>query len=227
MGRLPQFIAATNPTSYAGRNTTGAMAQSLAGGLGSPRLQTSSTITCSDCHGSESLPSNVTRVSTYTGPEPVGPHGSNAATSNVLSNAVLRAAYRVQLKPAAAAYARADFALCFMCHSPAPFESQGEDPRADTNFRYHALHVRRISNQGSMDGNILTPGSGRGVALCKECHHNTHGTAGAVHPSNRSYARGVAFSPNVTGTSGTGEPAWTPGSCNLRCHAQNHNPENY
>lgn len=219
--------ASFHPVEAPGQNRTPAMGVSLAGGLGLPHLSVGSTVTCSDCHGSESIPATVTLVSTYTGPEPLGPHGSNAAISASLSNAVLRAPYRIQLKGRTDPYARADSALCFICHSPAPFESSGTDSRPDTNFRYHSFHMRRIGGNGSFDGDITTPGSGRGVSVCKECHDNPHGTAAAFYAGNRTNARGVNFSPNVTGSNGTGEPSWSPGSCNLRCHNQRHNPERY
>lgn len=205
--------ASFHPVEAAGKNTTSAMTASLAGGTGLPHLTTSSVLTCADCHNSEAIPTTVSLVALYDGGVPSGPHGSNAGASNpALSNVLLRAAYRVTLKASGAAYAASDFTLCFICHAQGPFNTTNKDARADTNFSLHGFHVRGMS--------------GAGNALCRECHSNTHGPRGAAWAANAGYARGVNFSPNVTGSS-TSAPTWTPGSCNLRCHGQDHNPETY
>ena len=219
--------ASFHPVVGAGTNSSSFMTQSLLGGTGTPHLDTTSTITCSDCHGSEALPTTVTTVASYVGTVPVGPHGSNAATSTALSPDILRGGYRVELKAASAAYARAEFQLCYICHSPAPFETTSKNSRSDTAFRFHGLHVSDLANTGSFDGDINTPGSGRGRAICAECHYSIHGTAGAYHAGNRTNARLVSFAPNVTGSSGSGEPSWTQGSCTLRCHDKGHTPKTY
>jgi predicted CXXCH cytochrome family protein len=198
--------ASFHPIQAAGKNTTAAMANSLAGGLGTPHLTTSSQITCSDCHGSEQLPTTVTTLSTYTGTIAVGPHGSRAGAGPAFSDAILRAPYRVT-RPNN--YVRGDYELCYICHSPAPFETTSENARSDTNFRYHGLHVFGEDSE------------------CKSCHYAPHGSEGAYWAGNRSYARGVSFGPMAQPTSGRSEPEWSPGTCYLRCHGENHNPETY
>lgn len=213
-----------HPIEGPGRSTSTQLSASLAAGTGLPHLTTASTVTCSDCHGSEALPTTVSTVASYAGAIPTGPHGSQVPS-------LLRAGYRQTLKPRAASndYTAADFALCFICHSPAPFGTSSENTRADTAFRFHGLHLNRIFDKGSLAGDLNTPGAGRGNAICRECHYNTHGTRGAAHSSNATYARGVNFAPNVQGAGGTGQPAWSSQNrtCTLRCHGQGHSNESY
>ena len=219
-----------HPVEAAGKGTSAQLAQSLAGGTGLPHLTTSSVISCADCHNNDAIPRTVSLVTGYAGASPTGPHGSNASEGNVaFSNAVLRAPYRVALKPRSSTndYTANDFALCFICHAPAPFATSNSDPRTDTSFRFHGFHLVTLYGKGSGAGDINTPGAGQGNGICRECHYDTHGTRGAPFSLNRTYARGVNFAPNVQGQSGTGQPSWAPGSCNLRCHGQNHSPETY
>lgn len=217
-----------HPVEAAGKGTSAQLTQSLAGGSGLPHLTTASVISCADCHNNDAIPRTVSLVSGYTGALPTGPHGSNAAAGNVaLSNSVLRAPYRAALKPRVGAYDANEFALCFICHSPAPFATSSNNTRTDTAFRYHGFHLVTLAGKGSGLGDINTPGAGQGNAICRECHYNTHGTRAAPFTNNRTYARGVNFAPNIQGPNGTGQPSWSPGSCNLRCHGMNHTPENY
>lgn len=219
-----------HPVEAAGKNTSSQMANSLAGGTGLPHLTTASVISCTDCHNNDAIPRTISLVSGYTGAAPTGPHGSNASGGNAaLSTAVLRAPYRVTLKPRSATndYTANDFTLCFICHSPAPFATRNSDARTDTAFRYHGFHLNRLNDQGSGAGDINTPGAGQGNAICRECHYDTHGTRAAPFSANRTYARGVNYSPNVQGPNGTGQPTWVRGSCQARCHGKNHNPETY
>jgi hypothetical protein len=219
-----------HPVEAAGKNTSAQMTSSLAGGSGLPHLTTSSVLSCGDCHNNDALPLTVSLVSGYTGAVPVGPHGSAASGTNVaLSRAVLRAPYRVTLKPRAATndYSATEFTLCFICHSPAPFADRSKNTRTDTAFKLHGFHMGSITGKGSGTGDINTPGAGQGNAICRECHYNTHGTRGAAFSGNASYAKGVNFSPNIQGSGGTGQPTWAPGSCRLSCHGQGHNPEGY
>ena len=219
-----------HPVEAPGKNTSSQLMNSLAGGTGLPHLTTSSVITCSDCHNNDALPRTLSLASGYTGASPTGPHGSAAAGGNAaFSSAVLRAPYRVSLKPRAASndYTANDFTLCFICHSPAPFTDGSENTRADTSFRLHGLHLTRIFNVGSGLGDINTPGAGQGNAICRECHFNTHGTRGAPLANNRTYARGVNFSPNVRGPNGFGQPSWASRTCSMQCHGMNHSPETY
>ena len=66
------------------------------------------------------------------------------------------------------------------------------------------MHLNKLNDKGNGAGDINTPGAGMGNAICRECHFNTHGTRGAPFSGNRTYAKGVNFSPNITGPSGTG-----------------------
>ncbi|MBL8921231.1 MAG: hypothetical protein JNJ54_20375 [Myxococcaceae bacterium] len=219
-----------HPVEGPGRNTTTTMSNSLDGGTGLPRLSTSSVITCADCHNTEALPRTVSVASAYTGAAPTGPHGSNASAANTASSgALLRAPYRATLKPRATAndFQNEEYALCFICHASGPFRTTSENARTDTSFRLHGMHLNRLFDKGNGAGDINTPGAGRGNAICRECHFNSHGTRAAPFSQNRTYAKGVAFSPNVQGQGGTGQPTWTPGSCSLRCHGADHNPETY
>ncbi|MHB8876435.1 MAG: cytochrome c3 family protein [Myxococcaceae bacterium] len=221
-----------HPVRAAGKNTTAKMAASLAGGAASPALTTASTIACSDCHASEAIPRTVAKVSSYAGTAVKGPHGSNASAGQpAYSSDLLRGAYRMDLKPRSTTnnYNVAEFALCTICHSPAPFADRSKNTRADTNFDLHGFHMADIFNNpaGGTTGTIATAGAGQGNAICRECHYDPHGTRGTFWSNNRSYARLVSFSPNITGPNGTGQPVWSLGSCSLRCHGMDHTPETY
>lgn len=207
--------ASFHPVEAAGTNATAAMAASLAGGTGNPKLTPTSTLWCSDCHSSEAITGAVSTVSAWTGAAPAGPHGSGAAAgSATASQALLRAAYRVVEYPAGTPYAAADFAFCFICHSAAPFSDTSKSTRADTNYRLHGFHMRGITGSGN--------------AICKDCHESIHGTATASQATQRTDARLVAFWPTLTSPAG-GAPAWSAAgqSCTVRCHGMSHNPETY
>ncbi|MBI2528389.1 MAG: cytochrome c3 family protein [Candidatus Rokubacteria bacterium] len=221
-----------HPVEGAGRNTTAAMTASLSGGTGTPRLTTSSTIWCSDCHNSDAIPTTVSTLSGYSGAVPKGPHGSNVGSADVnLSRKILRANYRVTLLPSNAAYSASNFTLCFICHASAPFADASKRSRPDTNFRLHGYHMTDIAGEsGGVAGSLDTPGNGRagqGNAVCKECHYTLHGTRLTYHEANRSYSRLVSFSPSISGPGGTGAPSWTGKSCSLRCHGKAHSPKTY
>lgn len=197
--------ASFHPVEAAGTNMTPQMAASLAGGRGAPALTTGSLITCSDCHGSRDLPTSVTTVASYTGVVPTGPHGDGDAPSAAYYDAVLRGRYR---RSAASSYSSTDFELCFVCHSPAPFDTTSTRTRSDTRFRYHGRHMRDWDS------------------ACADCHYAIHGSSGAYYPSNRQYARLISFSPIVRGRSSV-DPTWSGNSCNLRCHGESHDNERY
>lgn len=219
-----------HPVEGPGRNTSSTMSNSLDGGTGLPHLTTTSVLTCADCHNTDALPRTVSLASAYTGAAPKGPHGSNVTAANVAySGALLRAPVRATLKPRSGTndFTLEEFALCFICHASGPFRTTSESARSDTSFRLHGMHLNKLNDKGNGAGDINTPGAGMGNAICRECHFNTHGTRGAPFSGNRTYAKGVNFSPNITGPSGTGQPSWTPGSCSLRCHGTSHNPETY
>lgn len=191
--RAPSF----HPVVAAGTNATAAMAANLAGGTGLPHLAPGDVIECQDCHASDSLPLSVSRVASYTGAIARGPHGSN-------NPKLLRAAYRRSGAPSNSASVNA---LCFICHSSAPF-SNASSPA--TNFSWHEKHATK--------------------GLCNDCHADLHGTRLSSGFEDGGFTRLVSFSANVTPSSG--RILWTPkgssaGSCTMTCHGKNHNAETY
>jgi len=209
--------ASYHPVEAPGKNTSSYMATSLAGGS-RWQLTTADTIRCVNCHGDPRVanpPANA-RLGTHTSPY----------------RGMLIANYRDRtLKSNGEAYNSNDFALCFLCHSSAPFATTSENARSDTRYRYHGFHVYGNVSGGTSSTDIDSPGAGPGRAICAECHYRVHSTSTAPWASNRAYSSGVNFAPNVQPVSGQSEPLWTRtgsgGNCTLRCHGQNHNPENY
>lgn len=223
-----------HPVESSGRNASGVMFTNLLGGTGLPHLTTNSTVWCSDCHNSENIPLTVSVLTNYSGTVPRGPHGSNVAADTNMSPAFLRANYRVTLKPSVHPYNSAEFTLCYICHSSAPFATSSIGSRMDTGFRFHGFHTRTLGgNPGrGVVGDIDTPSAGlggEGNALCKECHYTIHSPALSYYSNSRTNSHLVSFSPNISGPGGVGAPVWNPNTrtCSLRCHGQNHNPENY
>jgi predicted CXXCH cytochrome family protein len=214
--------ASYHPVQAAGKNTTAAMTNSLAGGS-LWQFTTASTVRCLNCHGNYRL---VGDPPTPNSPAPqarLAPHSSPY-------RGLLIANYRDRdLKIANEPYDTNDFALCYLCHSEAPFQDQSGDSRTDTNFRFHGLHLGAIGNAGSGGVDIDTAGAGQGNAVCAECHYRSHGTALAPWSENQSYERGVNFAPNVEPVAGPSAPLWSlaNANCTLVCHGKDHNPKGY
>jgi predicted CXXCH cytochrome family protein len=210
--------ASTHPVEGAGSNGTAAMAASLTGT--SPYKQwnylVTDTVRCVSCHG------DPARFSATSPPDA----GSNLAPHASANRGILFQPYRDRvLKGATDSYDATDFALCYVCHTEAPFVDTTGSPRADTNFQYHGLHVASgdLRNKGSGGTSIDTAGDGQGNAICAECHYRIHATAIAYKVDDRSNQRLVNFAPDVV-TSGA---AWTQtgiaaGSCTLTCHGASH-----
>lgn len=188
-----------HPVLSIGKNDTTAIANSLIA------LTPQSQIYCTDCH--------FQADPTYAR----GTHGS-------IYPFILADDYRLELKPQSTTddYDPNDFALCYRCHSKEPFEDATGVERSDTNFRWHGVHLRALYNNprgNTVDGGILTPGAGKGNAICRECHYNQHGSENS---------RLVKFSPNVLPTGANTEPIFVPrttprtGYCLLRCHGRGH-----
>jgi hypothetical protein len=133
-----------------------------------------------------------------------------------------------ELKPRGEPYLSSDFALCFLCHSEAPFTSGSN---AETNFRHHRKHVSQIEDEGdpALGTDIDVAGAGQGNAICAECHYRIHSTRFAYWSSDRDNGRLVNFAPNVQPVAGELEPIWsqTDRSCTLVCHGKVHNPKRY
>lgn len=203
-------VMSPNNTSYhpvvsTGKNETTYMANNLL-----PPYTTDSQIYCSSCHSCSETTS------------PVGAHGSEFPF-------ILKANYRFGLKETSPSdnYDANDFAICYGCHRSEPYEDVTGQQRLDSNFRFHGLHLRLLYNDpaSGLEGGILTPGAGKGNAVCRECHYNPHGSGNE---------RLVNFAPNVLGPNGEiGGANWslkteeTSGTCYLKCHGYIHNPKTY
>jgi len=210
--------ASYHPVLAPGKNTTPAMDNSLAGGS-LWQFTSASTIRCVNCHANGSL---VAGSPTWYGK--LAPHASQ-------NRGLLLAHYRDRdLKPELEAYNAADFELCYLCHSSAPFASETVEPRSDTNFRLHGFHSTSLLDGGNPSLDIDTPGAGPGNAICAECHFQLHSTSSAPYAGNQGYSRGVNFAPNVQPYPGTANPQWsgpTSRTCTLVCHGEVHNADTY
>ncbi len=136
-----------------------------------------------------------------------------------------------ELKPRNEAYSSNDFSLCYLCHSEAPFSTNSQDPRADTYYRLHGLHLTGIPLWGSVGNglDINTPGAGQGNAVCAECHFETHSTKLAPWAGNQNNSSGVNFGPNVLPRDGAPYPYWDVNTqtCTLTCHGKDHDNYEY
>ena len=224
--KAAEFNPANNsyhPVEAPGKNATTEMATSLAGGS-LWQFTTASTIRCANCHGNYRLVGNPPTLNSPAPQVRLAPHSSPY-------RGLLIANYRDRgLKPANEAYNSNDFALCFLCHSPAPFSDSSETARSDTNYRYHGKHLGGIGNAGAGGLDIDTAGEGQGNAICAECHYRLHGTAFAPWADNQNYSRGVNFAPDVQPLPGQTSPLWsgpTSRTCSLICHGKNHDAKSY
>jgi predicted CXXCH cytochrome family protein len=215
-----------HPVEAAGKNQTQAMAASLAGP--SPyklwNFTPGSTIRCLNCHANGATPATPAPAADGV----LAPHTSS-------NRGILLRNYKDRvLKSASEAYNSNDFALCYACHTDAPFT--GSTSTA-TNFDLHEKHVSNLGGRGSWGGgggsagtDIDTPGAGDGNAICAECHFRLHSTTNKVGTQTVSGSRLVNFAPNVQSSSG--RLAWTStgtgsGSCTLTCHGKSHDGKSY
>lgn len=201
---MSPYNGSYHPVMAPGKNDTTAVANSLIG------LSPTSQILCTDCHFSAVVT------------DPRGPHGSTYPF-------ILARNYLFEIKETTTSddYDRSQFELCYQCHSSLPFEDKTGLERIDTNFRFHGTHLRNLYNNpagNTVEGGILTPGAGKGNAICRECHYNQHGTTGP---------RLIEFAPNVLGPNGEiGGAVFSPrtepgnGYCLLTCHGRVHNADN-
>jgi predicted CXXCH cytochrome family protein len=177
----------------------------LLDGSGAPipgrTLSGAAQIYCVDCHSSDT---GRTLGSGYT--DPAGPHGSNVIhileRGYMIENAMGTPGMTPNIP-----YASSNYQLCFKCHSE-------QSLRNNNSFKYHWQHMQ--------------------IASCATCH-DPHGVPiGAT--SNGSL---INFDRNIVAPNSLGVgPTWTDltpapgsttfhGSCNLRCHGQNHNNISY
>ncbi len=208
-----------HPVESAGKNNSSYMANSLSGT--SPfklwNFTPTSVIRCVNCHGDPALA------------DPASPPPANALLSPHTSanRAILMSPYRDrQLKSSAEGYSASDFALCYQCHSEAPFLSAFGAYRTDTNFRLHGFHLNRIAGIGTPGTDINSPGAGNGNAICSECHFNVHGDTTNVY-GNPSGQHLVQFAPDVIaiGDAPLYDPVYQ--SCTLICHGVDHDGYSY
>jgi predicted CXXCH cytochrome family protein len=213
---LSSSAASYHPVAAPGKNTTPAMQSSLDGGS-LWQLDVTSTLRCTQCHGNYRLVGDPPVPDSPPDYARLAPHTSRYA-------GILIANYRSRdLKAQGEAYSAADFALCYLCHSEAPFSATGDEPRADTNFRFHSKHLTDIGGAG-VAGGINDAGAGQGNAICAECHFELHSTDLAPWADNRTYSRGVNFAPNVQARPGQTAPVWDSAArtCALVCHGTDH-----
>ena len=215
--------ASFHPVEAAGTNQTAKMTDSLAGT--SPyklwNFTTSSTIRCVNCHASGITP--------IAAPAPAAGGDLSAHTSS--NRGILLQNYQDRvLSSSTAAYAPANFALCYTCHAEEPFANSTAN---DTNFQLHGLHVTGLAGIGTGSTNIDTAGAGQGNALCAECHFRLHSTTFKVGTQAVPGSRLVNFAPDVTPYPADGGTiSWTPnatggGSCTLICHGKSHDNLSY
>ena len=203
-----------HPIEAPGKNPSPKMALSLSGT--SPyklwNLTTSSTVRCTNCHANA-----VATGATPAAGDDLAPHASP-------NRGILLRNYRDRdLKAKDEAYADADFALCYLCHTNSPFSTSSTSA---TNFSQHFKHMHEIGGKGSGGLSIDTAGDGQGNALCSECHFRTHSTATTAGQ----YTRLVTFAPDVQAVNGV--LSWTStgtgsGTCTLKCHGKTHDGISY
>jgi predicted CXXCH cytochrome family protein len=214
--------ASFHPIEAPGTNKTTAMTNSLA----ASGFTTKSTIRCSNCHAGAGATTPVTPIAAGAD---LAPHASS-------NQGILLQKYQDRvLNSGNEPYQDADFKLCFMCHSEAPFATSGSDPA--TNFSLHGKHMTALTPLGSGGTNIDTPGAGRGNAICAECHYRLHSSRFVNDKPEQDPlqtldgSRLVNFAPNVE-PGANGKISWSAGSpgsgsCTLTCHGYAHEGKKY
>jgi hypothetical protein len=140
------------------------------------------------------------------------------ATHRAAEGPLVTRLYRTDpLRASVEPYDGNDFSLCITCHQEAPFADTSGAPNDLTAFPGHGFHLGLLENEGTGGVSIVTPGDGRGNALCAECHYNLH----AMPDAERGLVR---FSPNVLPSSTTGTLGWNAATqgCTLTCHGRDH-----
>ena len=203
---------------------------------------------CTDCHNNYALGEAGVRgySSNYTGPDPIGPHGSDESTWTLRAGYDRDLTYTLgQYRQTSTTVIQDSFALCFSCHDYDTllgdkwYSKPGGTAR--TNFwslrdgaerNLHEYHVTRIVEGESPWEDAR--------AKCPDCHYNVHSNQAA---NNSLYEYGtpqpfltdrthlINFAPHVQGYTYS-KPRynhWTEGSwpgygydysqgCNLKCH---------
>jgi predicted CXXCH cytochrome family protein len=222
-----------HPIEAAGTNQSDALNASLSAAGTSPyklwAFNTTSTIRCVNCHADSRIAAEAVALG-----QPLLASADLPAHASP-QRGILLASYQDRtLNGPIEPYAAADFALCYLCHAEAPFRDTTGNPRADTNYRYHGIHLSNpdvMLDRGFPGTDIDTPGYGSGYAICAECHFRIHSSA-LPADGKAPGLRLVNFAPNVTAPTG-GTLDWqalseaTAGSCTLKCHGAPHNGVQY
>ncbi len=200
------YHAVGNP----GHNTSEAMQLSLA----AAGLDTSTVLECSDCHNSDATGTTLGLASNYTGPDPVGPHGST-------NPYLLRAYYLAE--PTATTYDPANFELCFLCHSEANLKD-----KTKTNFKEHNKHFKEGATCSYCHYNTHSNEN-----AWSNTYYRIDGTLYTSGPPAGYKTRNIAFAPGVVTGSTYAKPTWGYNStgtrryCWLTCHGEDHTPKDY
>lgn len=165
-----------------------------------PPLNTSSTITCLDCHNNDNGPG-------ANGSGPNGPHGS-------IYEPILERQY---LTSDPTTESPSSYALCYKCHDR-------NSILGNQSFTRHSLHI-----QGRMGGGG-GGGMGRLSTPCNVCHdpHGISATQGnSTNNSKLINFDTSVVSPNRSGILRFESTGTFSGRCYLSCHGMNHNPKSY
>jgi hypothetical protein len=242
----------THPVEARGANTSTFIDCSLSGSCGGvaetdltyrlwSTFTSQSTIRCTQCHGSLSPgtgPVATSGTAPVSAPDPGGDLQAHVSPNRgILIQAYRDRTLKTYPDDTITPPDLKDFALCFSCHSTAPFTATGPatavtgNRRADTAFGIHGNHIGAIAtsmNPGTcpdteidhaagvspggapcVGGSGSALGAGSGNAICSECHFRSHSTTFKVGDQG-TYTGLVNFAPNVTGVGGDplGVNAW-------------------
>jgi predicted CXXCH cytochrome family protein len=179
------------------------------------------TVRCLNCHGNYALANAAAPPSAGARLDPHASRYRGLLMNNYQD--------RQLTSPAASNnYSAANFALCYQCHSEAPFVDGAGDVRSDSNYRFHGFHLTSLYNNplgnAVASTDINTAGAGQGNAICAECHFRIHSPAAAVNPAQSNNPHLLNFAPNVGGAPLGTAPIWDAAtrSCTLTCHGFTH-----
>lgn len=214
-----------HPVTQAGRNQSPNLAAQLLGGL-----NTTSTISCTDCHNSDTTAGSNGPVTDSTALTQ-GPHGSSQAT-------ILRANFDRDFT-GEGNWNNNRAELCFLCHDPAVLMPRSFDDGARTNFYQQNgrdnLHDYHLTNKSTTHS-------------CLSCHYDIHSNRTAGNTEYRWRVNGqwftsttppanikthlVNFAPDVQANN-FAMPRWQINtetgerSCDVSCHGRDMDGEPY
>jgi predicted CXXCH cytochrome family protein len=224
--------ASFHPIEAQGKNQTAAMVLSLSTPLTGTTVpvgtkdwtfSTTATVRCTNCHADNLFAAAATTPD------------ANLPSHTSSFRGILAQNYNDRTINGNGTANKTNFALCFMCHTDASYVSNTATNTAGdnaTNFKGNGrnLHRFHVSQLGGGSGNVDTPGSGSGNALCAECHFRPHSTKFPTGGQS-SNQRLVSFSPNITASQTGQGPSWVVSgntvTCTLTCHGQDHDGYTY